>query len=181
MKTGGTVSGVKTPDELTDLFRARGLKVTPQRQSIFRAVHANHEHPTAEAVYTRVVQEIPTVSLRTVYATLHDLAAMGEIGELELGTGSTRFDPNVDVHHHLVCTSCGRVQDVEDTFTSVRLPSDLDHGYEVSGTEIVFRGRCAMCRAAGGEQEPGSDPGSVVVRHLPAGSTPSPGDNHTHG
>ena len=172
---------MRTPDELTDLFRARGLKVTPQRQSIFRAVHDNHEHPTAEVVYRRVVQEIPTVSLRTVYATLHDLAAMGEIGELELGTGSTRFDPNVDAHHHLVCTACGRVQDVEDMFSSVRLPTDLDHGFEVSGTEIVFRGRCAECRVAGGEQEPGSDPGSVVVRLVPAGSTQPSGDNYTHG
>ncbi|MCU0310324.1 MAG: transcriptional repressor [Acidimicrobiales bacterium] len=167
---------MKSPDELTDLFRAQGLKVTPQRQSIFRAVHDNHEHPTAEAVYTRVLREMPTVSLRTVYATLHELAALGEIGELELGTGSTRFDPNVDAHHHLVCTACGRVQDVPDTFTAVRLPDDLEHGFEVSGTEIVFRGRCASCRAAGGEQEPGSDPGTVVDRRVPAGSTSSPGD-----
>jgi Fe2+ or Zn2+ uptake regulation protein len=172
---------VKAPDELTDLFRARGLKVTPQRQSIFRAVHGNQQHPTADAVHSLVVQEMPTVSLRTVYATLHELAALGEIGKLELGTGSTRFDPNVDAHHHLVCTSCGHVQDVPVAFTAVRPPEDLEHGFEVSGTEIVFRGRCASCRARGGEQEPGSDPGTVVDRRVPAGPTPSPGDNNTNG
>ena len=63
------------------------------------------------------------------------------------------------------------------TFTDVRLPADLDHGFEVSGTEIVFRGRCAACRVAGGEQDPGSDPGSVVDRHVPTSSTHTSGDN----
>lgn len=181
---------MRTPNELTDLFRARGLKVTPQRQSIFRAVYGNHQHPTAEAVHSRVVHEMPTVSLRTVYATLHDLAAMGEIGELELGTGSTRFDPNVTAHHHLVCDRCGRVQDVEATFSDVRLPTDLEHGFEVSGTEIVFRGRCIECRGvedgphSGSHPEsatPGDRPGSVAERHVPVGSPPPSGDTHTHG
>lgn len=172
---------MKTPDELTDLFRSRGLKVTPQRQSIFRAMHDNDAHPTAEAVHSRVVQEMPTVSLRTVYAALHDLAAMGEIGELELGTGSARFDPNVTPHHHLVCERCGRVRDVEDRFPAISLPHDLEHGFEVSGTEIVFRGRCEQCRIAEDEQHPGPRPDPVVVRHPPVGPAPSPGDEHTHG
>ena len=137
---------MKSPDELTDLFRARGLKVTPQRQCIFRALHDNPEHPTAEAVHAQVRAEMPTVSLRTVYATLHDLAAMGEIGELELGTGSVRFDPNVRPHHHLVCDGCGAVYDVEADFPAVHLPEGHEHGFVVSGTEIVFRGRCPRCR-----------------------------------
>jgi Fe2+ or Zn2+ uptake regulation protein len=180
---------MRTPEELTDLFRARGLKVTPQRQSVFRAMYGNQQHPTADAVHARVVREMPTVSLRTVYTTLHDLAAMGEIGELELGTGSTRFDPNVTAHHHLVCDRCGRVQDVETTFAGVRLPADLDHGFEVSGTEIVFRGRCIECRTTEDAQHPGycpepatpgTHPGSVADRRLPAGSPP-PGDTHTNG
>ncbi|MCD9622423.1 Fur family transcriptional regulator [Rhabdothermincola salaria] len=166
---------MKTPDQLTDLFRAHGLRVTPQRQSVFRALHGNHGHPTAEAVHALVVQEMPTVSLRTVYATLHDLAAMGEIGELELGTGSARFDPNTSLHHHLVCDRCGKVHDVEATFASVRLPDDLEGGFEVSGTEIVFRGRCGPCRAAKDVQHPGPSP-DPAARLSPAGSQTPSGD-----
>ncbi len=56
---------------------------------------------------------MPTISLRTVYQTLNDLAAMGELVQLELGTGSARFDPNLDAHHHLVCDRCGKVLDVD--------------------------------------------------------------------
>lgn len=142
---------MKPPAELTDLFRARGLKVTPQRQCIFRILHGSEGHPTAEAVYAEAAGEMPTLSLRTVYQTLHDLANMGEICELDLGTGSARFDPNPDTHHHLVCTSCGKVSDLFTDF-DVRLPSTYEQTFRVSNTQIVFRGTCQAChRDQGGE------------------------------
>lgn len=155
-----TVGAVKSPDELTQIFRARGLKMTPQRQSIFRALHGSGVHPTAEAVYAAVSVEMPTISLRTVYQTLNDLAAMGEIQAIDLGTGSLRFDPNVDPHHHLVCDECGRVRDVEADFPGVTLPAEDAAGFEVTTTEIVFRGRCHDCvaGAAGDEADVSADP-----------------------
>jgi Fur family transcriptional regulator, peroxide stress response regulator len=139
---------VKSPAELTELFRQRGLKVTPQRVSVFEVLHDNRTHPTAEAVYAAVREEMPTISLRTVYQTLNDLASMGEIGQLDLGTGSARFDPNLDAHHHLVCEACGEVTDVYADFTDVRLSRHKLRGFQVSSTEIVFRGRCAACSSA---------------------------------
>jgi Fur family peroxide stress response transcriptional regulator len=57
---------VKSVEELTEQFRARGLKVTPQRQTIFRALGGSTVHPTAESVYAAVSAELPTISLRTV-------------------------------------------------------------------------------------------------------------------
>jgi Fe2+ or Zn2+ uptake regulation protein len=137
---------VRTPDELTRRFRDRGLKVTPQRQAVFRALHDNHTHPSAESVYAEVSEQMPTISLRTVYQTLNDLAEMGEILHLELGTGSARFDANVeDPHHHLVCDGCGLVRDVHADVGSVRFTDALPPGFRVSGTEIVVRGRCERC------------------------------------
>jgi Fe2+ or Zn2+ uptake regulation protein len=145
------VSAVKSPAELTELFREQGLKVTPQRQCIFRALDGNVEHPTAESIHDRVTEEMPTVSLRTVYQTLNDLAAMGEISQIDLGTGSSRFDPNLDDHHHLVCDSCGTVFDVPGGFHDISVPRGHTHGFAVSRTEIVFRGLCSDCRDRGGE------------------------------
>lgn len=138
---------MKTPDELTDLFRAQGLKGTPQRQAIFRILHESSGHPTAEAVHAAVAGDMPTISLRTVYQTLNDLAAMGELVALDLGTGSSRFDPTLDGHHHLVCDRCGRVTDVEADFSDVAVPPGQEQGYTVSTTQIVFRGRCGSCAA----------------------------------
>jgi len=145
---------VKSPAELTEMFRARGLKVTPQRQCIFRALDGNTQHPTAEGIHERVTAEMPTVSLRTVYQTLNDLSAMGEISQIDLGTGSARFDPNLEAHQHLVCDDCGTIVDVAGDFTDIDLPGAQRHGFAVSRTEIVFRGRCPSCQAAG-ERSPG--------------------------
>jgi Fe2+ or Zn2+ uptake regulation protein len=143
------VLGVKSVEELTEQFRTSGLKVTPQRQSIFRALSSSTVHPTAESVYAAVSAEMPTISLRTVYQTLNDLAAMGELATLDVGTGSTRFDPNLEPHHHLVCEVCGRIDDIHASFPGVTVPARAEaEGFEVTATEIVFRGRCAACAAA---------------------------------
>ena len=138
---------MKSAEELTALFRSRGLKVTPQRQVIFRVLSSTTHHPTAEAVYAAVRSELPTISLRTVYQSLNDLAAMGELSALDLGTGSTRFDPTLEPHHHLVCEGCGTIEDLHHDFSGVILPAPAAEGFEVNATEIVFRGRCATCAA----------------------------------
>jgi Fur family peroxide stress response transcriptional regulator len=136
---------MRSPSDLADAFRSSGRKLTPQRERIFRVLHANPTHPTAEAVHAQVVADMPSVSLRTVYATLHELAEMGELVQLDLGTGSSRFDPNVSEHHHLVCDACGRVQDIDLAVPAFDIDADAAHGFRVDATQIVLRGRCTTC------------------------------------
>ena len=141
---------MKTPDELTQLFRATGRKVTAQRQCIFRVLQGDVTHPSAEAVFEAARRDVETISLKTVYQTLNDLAELGEIASLDVGTGMTRFDPNVDdAHHHVVCRQCGKVRDVYADFPEIRLPDGSDLGFQVGSAEVVFRGLCAECLAAG--------------------------------
>lgn len=137
---------MRSPVELTEAFRRRGLKITPQRQCIFRILYGNAAHPTAEVVYATALADTPAISLRTVYQTLNDLAEMGEIQSLDLGTGSARFDPNVDDHHHLVCDACGVIQDVYVDTSGIEVPGHGLGGFRIESTEMVFRGRCARCR-----------------------------------
>lgn len=140
---------MRTPAELSEIFRAAGRKVTPQRQSIFRALEGNDGHPSAEMVYDTVRQEMETISLKTVYQTLNDLAELGEIAALDLGTGTVRFDPDVErPHHHLVCRSCGEVHDVHLGFSGLELAPEHARGYDVGSAEVVFRGLCPGCRRA---------------------------------
>ncbi len=140
---------MRTPAELTQLFRASGRHVTPQRQSIFRALTGNESHPTAESVYETVRAEMETISLKTVYQTLHDLEELGEIVPLDVGTGALRFDPNVELpHQHLVCRVCGEVRDVFVELPAMGLPPSLAQGYDVERSDVVFRGRCGRCRMA---------------------------------
>lgn len=138
---------VRNPDELTALFREQNRKVTPQRQSIFRILYENPTHPTADSVYALARDLMPTISLRTVYQTLNDLADMGEVKMLDLGTGSLRFDPDCGSHHHLVCAGCGAVRDLFADFSGLAVPDGQDHGFAVGEAEVVFRGLCQDCRS----------------------------------
>lgn len=138
---------MRPPAEIAELFRSRGLKVTPQRECILEVLSADGgRHPTADAVYAEARRRMPTMSLRTVYQTLNDLAAMGELQQLDLGTGSTRFDPNTDVHHHLVCVRCGKVRDLYADYSHLEIPSGAGEGFSVGDAEVVFRGLCDTCQ-----------------------------------
>lgn len=137
---------MRSPEELSALFRARGLKVTPQRQCIFSLLTGDESHPTAEAVFANAAAIMPSISLKTVYQTLNDLAAMGEIAQLDLGTGASRFDPNVEEpHHHLVCERCGKVRDLHADFGALEVPIRARQGFRLGSPEITFRGVCADC------------------------------------
>lgn len=137
---------MRSPEELVVFFRESGRKVTPQREYIFRILQNNQTHPTAELIHAEVVKQMPSVSLKTVYQTLHELEDMGEISGLDLGTGSVRFDPNQSLHHHLVCSNCYMVADIYLDIDSLHLPEQLAQGFEVGDAEVTFRGLCRDCK-----------------------------------
>jgi len=137
---------MRSPAELTEAFRRQNLKVTPQRQLLFRLLHTNAGHPSAEVLYAQASEMMPGISLRTVYQTLNDLAAMGELQQVSLGSGPTRFDPNIDDHHHAVCDLCGEVADVYVTNLAALEVEGLQ-GFRARSTRLVFSGTCQRCAA----------------------------------
>lgn len=139
-----TVRRVQSPTQLAEAFRARGLKVTPQRQLLFTLLEHDMTHPTADGLYARASAQMPGISLRTVYTTLTDLVDMGELQAVGLGSGATRFDPNVDHHHHGVCDVCGAVVDLYVDGSEPVVVDGVDRFIPRSAS-IVFRGTCASC------------------------------------
>jgi Fur family transcriptional regulator, peroxide stress response regulator len=136
-------------DEIRTALRAHGLRVTPQRLAIDGALRALGHHATAEEVLARVHGTVPGVSLPTVYAGLELLADLGLATRVHAGR-AVRFDPRADPHHHFVCDTCGAVADLD---ADVDLAPALDGlraaGVEPGGAEVLVRGRCAACAAAG--------------------------------
>jgi Fur family peroxide stress response transcriptional regulator len=149
---------------MLDGVRAAGLKLTPQRMAIVRELATDESHPTAQELYDRLRPALPTMSFATVYNTLDALAAAGLCNGLALSPGSSRFDPNMQPHHHLVCDACGAVRDLPtaagpaadttDDTTVRRAASRAAPGFEVRAVERILRGLCAECAgrapAAGG-------------------------------
>ena len=144
---------MRSPAELTQSFRQQGLKLTPQRQLLFRLLHGNTVHPSAEALHAQATEVMPGISLRTIYQTLNDLAAMGELQLVSVGSGPNRFDPNVDDHHHAVCAECGDVVDVYVRNLAVLQIEGLG-GFQPDSARLVFSGTCQRCAAAQANPSP---------------------------
>lgn len=137
-----------TAQRFESAFRARGLRVTPQRALVFRLIEDMQDrHPSAEALYVRAVREMPSISQRTIYAILDDLTGAEEIRPLDLGTGSKRMCTNPAPHHHAVCTRCGRVEDIFVEMGALDVPREQRRGFMISEYAVVFRGLCATCRS----------------------------------
>ena len=97
--------------ELFALFRKNGYKVTTQRLAIYKFILTRKDHPTADQIYQKLKTDYPTLSLGTVYKTLHTLNELGLIQELGFNEGSIRYDPDMELHINLVCSKCGKIED----------------------------------------------------------------------
>jgi Fur family peroxide stress response transcriptional regulator len=84
------------------LCRQTGLKLTHQRMQILRFIAEAADHPTAERLYQRVREKIPTISLDTVYRTLSTFDRLGLIQKLHGVGAQTHYDPALSPHHHFV-------------------------------------------------------------------------------
>jgi Fe2+ or Zn2+ uptake regulation protein len=135
---------------LSTALRERGQRVTPQRLAIAGTVRDLGRHATAEVVFTDVSRRMPGVSLPTVYATLELLEELGLIRRVATEGGTVVYDPRTDDHHHAVCRVCGQMVDVD-------APVDRDAvvdraraaGFAVEDAQVIVRGLCPACRAAG--------------------------------
>lgn len=134
--------------ELTAILKEHGLKVTPQRLSIFKMLRHTHIHPSAEIIYKSLQQEHPTMSLATVYKTLDTFVQHGLVQQLNLGEDSYRYDADTSQHSHIQCTQCKCVidlpalQHVEDFRKDVQSATAFNLSYE----QIYFYGVCPACQ-----------------------------------
>jgi Fur family transcriptional regulator, peroxide stress response regulator len=127
--------------------RRKGMPVTVQRRVIFAALLDRNDHPTVDQVFAQVKHRIPGVSRTTVYRTLETLANLGLVRRTNHFAASARFDGNMERHHHLVCTACGKVIDLQDSSAAVsNLPDVRRNGFTLRDYSIYFEGFCSDCK-----------------------------------
>lgn len=132
-------------------LRAAGLKVTAPRLAVLDAVTGNG-HLDADAVHTRVMSHLPGISLQSVYNVLGALAEAELLRKIDSAGSAARYESRTgDNHHHLVCTECGAVADVDCVVgESPCLTPSNTGGFAITTAEVTFWGRCAACQAASG-------------------------------
>jgi Fur family transcriptional regulator, peroxide stress response regulator len=138
-------------DQFRSRCREQGLAFTFQRQVIYEAIVDSREHPTPELIYEQVRLRIPSISLGTVYKNVKTFLDSGVLREVTLHHGSVRLESNMTPHHHLVCSSCKVIFDIEESAVEpVQLPkTGLPAGFSIKRCRVEFVGVCKSCQTAG--------------------------------
>ena len=113
-----------------------------QRAQIYQALSTSREHPSAQMVYDALREDLPRLSLGTVYRNLHQMAQEGLIRELEGPTA--RFDACLSPHAHMRCMRCGRIVDLPAP-NLPRLIQAEESGWQVERYTLMFDGVCPAC------------------------------------
>jgi len=140
--------GHRAADNVIQLLKARGLRVTPQRYAVYTNLLERTDHPTVDTLLTDLNRDAPVSSQATVYSSLQALQKAGLVREVLLEEGVTRYDANVNPHHHFRCQRCGVIEDVAwDAFQSLEF-ARIRPGLQVDGYEVTVHGTCDRCADA---------------------------------
>ena len=133
---------------LLSRLRDRNWRLSPQRRVVAEVLVGDHVHLTAEELHDLARERLPEISRATVYNTLNELVAMGELLEVDVVDGAKRYDPNVgEEHDHLVCTRCRAIRDVPRSRKPPTISEGARAGYLVTTVEVTYRGLCPGCAA----------------------------------
>ncbi len=132
--------------DLRERCHQAGLSLTHQRLVIYEQLMLMGDHPSPEAIYERVRKKLPSLSLATVYNNIKIFVEHGLLRELSIHHGSLRLESNLDPHHHLVCTKCKVIEDIDESaFQPVRLKKSLPQGFAVHRFSVEVLGLCNKC------------------------------------
>jgi Fur family ferric uptake transcriptional regulator len=145
-----------TSAELERMLRATDLRVTRPRLAVLGAV-CDHPHADTSSIIDFVREDLGEVSHQTVYDVLRALTGARLVRHIQPPGSVARYESRVgDNHHHIVCRSCGLIEDVDCVVgTTPCMTAPDDHGYEIDECEVVHRGLCPECsRTNNSEQAP---------------------------
>jgi Fur family transcriptional regulator, peroxide stress response regulator len=136
-----------THDQFREMAWRYGLAATHQRQVVYEAVVASHGHRSPEQIYAAVRKRIPSISLATVYNNLRLFVEHGMLREVTPHASTLRVDGNTKPHHHLVCSRCKEVQDIDgDLIDLKQLSRKLPKGFDLTQPVVEVFGLCRRCR-----------------------------------
>ncbi|WP_437582372.1 Fur family transcriptional regulator [Paramicrobacterium sp. CJ85] len=138
-----------TDAEFSTALREAGLKATAPRRSVLRVLET-HKHADAAEVFDAVKKELPDTSLQAVYGVLSALTDAGLVRRIEPAGSPALYEKRIgDNHHHVVCTECGAVRDVDCAIGHAPcLTPSNDSGFVITTADVTFWGVCPDCQLA---------------------------------
>lgn len=141
-----------TIEQIKNICDQAGIKLTPQRLEIFRELVSTMDHPSVEEVYERLQRRLPTVAKDTVYRTLATFDELGIARKLHLSSKITLLDTNTSPHHHFICDSCQKVEDLNwPEFDNTELPEEFADIGQIRSRHLELHGICNSCRQKNGK------------------------------
>ncbi len=132
-----------------EFITKQGLKSTRQRDLILEFFLASQQHLSIEELYLKLRAKHPGIGYATVCRTLKLFSQAGIAHEIHFGDGQTRYEHvTADEHHdHLVCTSCGMIEEFENkTIEEIQLAVADSPGFLINSHKLELYGLCARCR-----------------------------------
>ena len=128
------------------VLRGVGLRVTRPRLAVLSAVH-DHPHADTDSIIQVVRGDLGEVSHQAVYDVLRALTDARLVRRIQPSGSVARYEARVgDNHHHVVCRTCGAIEDVDcATGTAPCLEAADDHGFRVDEAEVTYWGTCPAC------------------------------------
>lgn len=128
-------------DILNEALTRSGQRTTRQREHIFSVLLHRRDHPTADEVFARAREEMPSISLATVYNCLETLVECGLVRQVNYEREPTRFCPNLAQHAHFQDQKTGRVYDIDLPDETIRrILEVLPEGFQAESIELSFKG-----------------------------------------
>jgi Fur family iron response transcriptional regulator len=122
------------------MLNQAGLRPTRQRLALARLLFDGaNRHVTAEQLYDEAVANGVSVSLATVYNTLHRFTAAKVLREVVVEPGRSYFDTNTEEHHHFFFEDTGEIRDISSSAVAVTALPSLPQGTALSRVDVVVR------------------------------------------
>ncbi len=119
-----------------------GLKMTEQRRLVLRVLSESDDHPSVETVFQRAREADSSISIATVYRTLHLLSEMELVQRHDFNDSFSRFELNLEHHHHMIDLETGEVLEFQnDELELLKLKISDELGYELVDHRLELYGR----------------------------------------
>ena len=122
-----------------------GQNFSKKRQMILDTIKSTDSHPSAKWVYETLKEQIPDLSLGTVYRNINLFKEQGHVMSVATVDGEERIDGDTSAHAHFVCKGCGCVYDVPATYAPIGQESCTMEGFETHNTVLTYYGLCGNC------------------------------------